>query len=130
MKKYSSYPNALRSVYFGIVQRCDNNNSYDCYGKNNVALSKEWKENPVLFFDWALENKWEPGKHIHRKDKSGGYCTNNCEILTSTEHYLKHHPKNVNNPHKRKNKKSYRLILTSEELINKCRMKHSAFGDI
>jgi hypothetical protein len=93
MIKYESYPKALRVVFYAIVNRSDNNNSYDCYGKNNITLSPAWKNNPELFFNWAIKNGWEQGKHIHRKNNQDGYNENNCEILSAQEHHCIHSKK-------------------------------------
>jgi len=94
----------LKVVFKNMKQRCYNKNyrQYKYYGAKGIIIWGAWLFNPHSFYQWADDNGWEPGKHIHRKDNHKGYQPDNCEIICSQQHYKIHNTKkikiNVNNP--------------------------------
>lgn len=57
---------------------------YKTYGGRGITLCEEW-----LVFDnfckWALENGYELGKVLQRKDRNGNFCPENCYFVDKAE---------------------------------------------
>ena len=79
-------------AYRGIMDRCYNPNSstYKWYGACGITICNEWKNNPQAFVTWAIENGWEPKKHIDKDilcDKLGIhphiYSPQTCQWVTA-----------------------------------------------
>ena len=81
---YKNRPDySLRVVWWGMVHRC---------GKlhyQNISICDEWLTFET-FKEWAMDNKWEKGKHLHRVDNAGNYKPDNVVIITAREHGLVH----------------------------------------
>ncbi|HDZ26275.1 hypothetical protein LCGC14_0911010 [marine sediment metagenome] len=77
----SNHP--LYSSWLDIKQRCynPNDNRYHDYGKRNIKICKEWKEDAANFIQWALENGWKKGLYLDREDNNRGYSPNNCRFV-------------------------------------------------
>lgn len=71
----------LYRILKGMEERCRNPNNAYYYGKG-VSVCREWVGNPQLFVAWALANGWERGLEIDRRDGSGDYRPDNCQIVT------------------------------------------------
>ena len=78
---FSRHP--LYSVYRDMLRRCYNKNRYEYrnYGKRGIRVCKEWRDDFQVFFDWAIENGWEKGLTIERKDNECGYYPKNCIFI-------------------------------------------------
>lgn len=75
-----------------IINRCYNKNveRYESYGGRGIRVCKEWLDYPGSFVRWALNNGWEEGLTIERKDIDGDYGPDNCSFITPREqHYNK-----------------------------------------
>lgn len=57
---------------------------YKTYGGRGITLCEEW-----MVFDnfckWALENGYELGKVLQRKDRNGNFCPENCYFVDKAE---------------------------------------------
>jgi hypothetical protein len=84
----------LYQTYHQILKRCYNPNSskYKDYGDRGIKVSKEWLDNFMNFYNWAIQNGWKKGLTIERKDVNGDYCSENCKWIPNTEQ-----PKNRRN---------------------------------
>lgn len=73
----------LGSIYTEILQRCynENNDSYEYYGGRGISVCEEWLDKQSgmeNFYNWAIENGYEEGLTIDRKDNNGNYEPSNC----------------------------------------------------
>ena len=69
--------NKLKAVLRSMIYRC-NNKDDKYYGGKGIKVYEEWKDNPELFVDWAIDNGYEEGLSIDRIDGNGNYEPNNC----------------------------------------------------
>lgn len=80
-------------VWKAMKQRCLNPRcvAYKNYGARGITVCEEWmKFEP--FCEWALENGYEQGLDLDRRDNSDGYFPENCRWIPRRE--------NINNRRK------------------------------
>ena len=77
----------LRSIYYGMKQRCYNENSinFKYYGGKGVAICDEWLLSFENFFDWAINNGYNENLTIDRIDSEKEYSPDNCKWSTKKE---------------------------------------------
>lgn len=82
-KKY----NKLYSVWIGVKNRCYNKNHehYSDYGGRGIVMCKEWEDDFVNFYNWAIENGYKEGLTLERNNNDGIYEPNNCRWATRKE---------------------------------------------
>lgn len=72
-----------------MLDRCNNpkHKSYKDYGGRGIKVCEEWqgKEGFLNFYNWAMQNGYEDGLTIERKDTNGNYCLSNCCFVTNAE---------------------------------------------
>ena len=78
----------------GIKERCLNskNNGFKNYGGRGITICKEWLDDFMNFYDWAMKNGYKNDLTIERKDVNGNYCPENCCWIPAHEQ-----PKNTRN---------------------------------
>jgi len=78
-KKHSLY-----SIWTGMKYRCYtvSNESYHNYGGRGITVSIDWKDSFNNFYEWAINNGWEKGLTLERKENNGNYEANNCCWIT------------------------------------------------
>lgn len=76
----------LYKVWNQMKDRCynPNNPKYNNYGGKGVSVCDRWKSF-CFFYVWAIDNGWEKGLSIDRKDGNGDYEPGNCRIVTIAE---------------------------------------------
>lgn len=74
----------LYYVWVNIKGRCYNpkNASYKWYGGKGIDVCEEWRNDFVIFRDWAIANGWKKGLQFDRKNNKLGYSPSNCRIVT------------------------------------------------
>lgn len=75
-----------------MKKRCYNPkvDRYKNYGLLGIRVCDEWKDDFLNFYNWSIENGWEEGLTIERKDNDKNYCPENCKYITHLEqHYNK-----------------------------------------
>lgn len=73
----------LYSVWNGMKRRCTNNKdqAYYNYGGRGISVCDEW-HGFLPFYNWAINNGWEKGLTIDRKENDGNYEPDNCRFVT------------------------------------------------
>jgi len=86
----------LYKVWSSMKDRCGNpnNSGYKNYGGKGVTVCPEWLADFKVFYDWCIENRWEPGlvidKDIKYKAKHGTdtgmiYSPEYCTVVSYKE---------------------------------------------
>lgn len=78
----------LYSIYGGMKARCNNegNPSYGDYGGRGIKVCKEWLDDFMNFYNWAINNGYSDDLSIDRINNDGGYSPDNCRWATAIEH--------------------------------------------
>lgn len=75
--------------YRSMLDRCfnSNNKSFKDYGERGIKVCSEWlgKKGFLSFYEWSMQNGYEDGLTIERKDVNGNYCPENCCFITNAE---------------------------------------------
>lgn len=87
MKTHGYTGTPVYKLWGSIVKRCENPKStqYKYYGGRGIVMCVEWRRNPKMFCDWALENGYQKDLEIDRKDNEGPYSPENCHFITHKE---------------------------------------------
>lgn len=74
----------LYYVYRAMKSRCNNPKvkEFHYYGGRGIKLCKEWEENFVSFYNWAIQNGYKEGLSIDRIDTNGDYEPTNCRWVS------------------------------------------------
>lgn len=90
-KKYNFRIMKLYNVWKTMKERCRNKNTYMYYryGGRGIDVCEEWKNNYMIFQNWALNNGYKDGLTIDRINNDGNYNPDNCQFLTNKENIRK-----------------------------------------
>ena len=109
----------LYDVFRSMKARCykDTNKDYKNYGARGIIVDFiDYKD----FIDWALQNGYEEGLEIDRKNNDGNYSKVNCRFVT----------KSINNMNRRTTSNSgfKGVSLESRSGKYKARIKNKSIG--
>lgn len=75
----------LFKVWQSMKERCYNekHSRFKDYGGRGVGICLEWKENPEIFIEWAIDKGWQRGLEVDRENNDGNYSPENCRFVTT-----------------------------------------------
>jgi hypothetical protein len=125
--------NTIGGIHYEMMRRSYNQNAiaYSTYGAKGITVCQEW-HNKDTFRSWAMENGFQKGLRINRKDSSKGYFPDNCYFGTKNKakhgysEYIKKRAEE-NKSKKRsigvKRKQDSPLYKTYMSMLDRCRRK-------
>lgn len=77
----------LHTIWRSMLSRCNSSNSgsYRNYGARGIVVCREWKEDFVSFYKWALNSGYKSNLYLERIDNNGNYEPSNCTWKTYKE---------------------------------------------
>lgn len=77
----------IYKIWYGMKGRCytKSNTGYPRYGAKGITVCDEWRDNPQVFIEWAMNNGYQKGLSIDRIDGTKGYYPDNCRFVTQKE---------------------------------------------
>lgn len=78
--KHGMRNSRIYRIWSGMKNRCYNQNSKDFiyYGKRNIVLCDEWKNDFQNFYNWAVNNGYDDSLTIERINVNDNYSPQNC----------------------------------------------------
>lgn len=75
----------IYTIWCNMKARCTNPKAdrFANYGGKGVAVCKEWFNDFMAFYDWAIANGYSDSLSIDRADSGGNYEPNNCRWATA-----------------------------------------------
>lgn len=84
--KHGLAKHPLYGVWKAMIDRCHNpeNKQFPDYGERGVQVCKEWREDFISFYNWAITNDWQKGLHLDKDTKGTGllYAPDMCCFIT------------------------------------------------
>jgi DNA-binding transcriptional regulator YiaG len=74
----------LHYIWRSMKSRCNRKGdaSYRHYGGRGIKVCEEWQQSFLAFHDWAINNGYEQGLQLDRRDNDGNYEPRNCRFVT------------------------------------------------
>jgi len=74
----------LYGIWLAIKKRCycENFAQYQNYGGRGIKVCRKWRNNPKIFYNWAITHGWKEGLTIDRINNDLGYRPSNCRFVT------------------------------------------------
>ena len=93
----------LYRIWSHIKNRCYNSNCdrYYLYGAKGIQMCEEWKNDFIIFAQWAWNNGYDDLLTIDRIDSTKNYCPENCQWITREDNTIK---SNKISQHRKSNK--------------------------
>ena len=84
--KHGLCDHPLYVVWENMRGRCEHeyDDAWDRYGGRGITVCKEWSKDFKSFYDWSIQNGWEPGLTLDREDNNDGYSPWNCRWVDRT----------------------------------------------
>ena len=76
----------LYGVWCSMIRRCTKvkDKNYESYGGRGISVCIEWKTDFKTFYNWCIENGYEKGLELDRRENDGDYEPGNCRFVTRT----------------------------------------------
>ena len=84
--KHGLCEHPLYVVWERMRQRCESeyDQAWHRYGGRGIVVCDEWSHDFESFYNWAIENGWEPGLTLDRENNDEGYFPWNCRWVNRT----------------------------------------------
>jgi hypothetical protein len=85
--KHGHSDSPLYRVHKSMIERCYSplSKGFKNYGGRGITVCDEWLNDFMAFYSWAVENGYQEGLEIDRKDNDGNYEPSNCRWVTPLE---------------------------------------------
>ena len=90
MSKHNMTNTRIHHIWCGMRARCNNpnNHAYKDYGGRGIKVCKEWQDDFINFYNWAIANGYEETEKywdctIERIDVDGNYEPSNCTFKSA-----------------------------------------------
>lgn len=79
----STHPLYIRWV--GMRNRVKDPLKQNSYLNKGIIVCDDWKNNFMSFYNWSIQNGFDPNLELDRIDNDGNYCPENCRWITHIE---------------------------------------------
>ena len=85
--KHGKTKTRLYGIWRGMKKRCylSTHMHYKDYGGRGISICKNWLQDFINFYDWAMANGYKDNLTIDRINVNGNYEPNNCRWATWKE---------------------------------------------
>lgn len=82
--KHGQSNKSIHRRWAHIKDRCYNpkDKAFKWYGGRGITICEEWKNDFISFYSWAINNGYQEGLEIDRKNNDGNYEPSNCRWTT------------------------------------------------
>lgn len=86
-RKHGLHNSPLYKTWWSMVDRATNpsNSRHNRYYDRGIGVCDEWRDDPVAFCEWSVNNGWEHGLQLDRINNDLGYSPDNCRYVSATE---------------------------------------------
>lgn len=90
LTSHGLYHTRIYKTWNGMIDRCrrKKNKSYKNYGGRGITVCKEWANDFMSFYNWAINNGYSEELTIERRDVNGNYEPGNCRWITNAQQAL------------------------------------------
>ena len=85
--KHGMSASKLYGIWDAMKSRCYRKgyHGFRNYGGRGITVCEAWKQDFVVFQEWATANGYRDGLSLDRIDNDGNYCPENCRWVTMKE---------------------------------------------
>lgn len=86
-KKHGLRHTRLYRIWLNMKNRCNNPKykQFEGYGGRGITVCKEWTDDFLSFYSWAMANNYDSKLTLDRINNDGNYEPSNCRWATAKE---------------------------------------------